>query len=334
MKLTTEGRRLSALPEAVTKVIAYAAVGPDGNRQRAKKDLEEAVSEAGLALADVWYVLDEDSPETAARRRVTFRGKVVEILAQAGKRVGKGRGRKALYRGRGSVEASRVRLAQLDQAWELIKQGAAEPVRASASPDALEPVAPANQLEQDSTGAADPGGDGEEPSAQAKEKREVYAVVLRALGDLGPRADAIAQALALIVGAGAHVITGEEEIDTRKPRGRAAIEGILAAERAGHLVARAAAQARAENGRKQLRAYGRIPWGFRRAQEDRLEPVDDDLAVVKVMKEMELAGLAPGRIAATLNHGKRLGSRPQPWTDIAVRRILKNPIYEAVLGAS
>jgi DNA invertase Pin-like site-specific DNA recombinase len=73
--------------------------------------------------------------------------------------------------------------------------------------------------------------------------------------------------------------------------------------------------------------YARVPFGYRRVG-DRLEPVTEELEVVRRMREWEQGGASLREIARRLNAAGVLSKRGGSWSHRTVGYILRNSLYE------
>jgi len=118
-----------------------------------------------------------------------------------------------------------------------------------------------------------------------------------------------------------------ESIDTSNAVGRLLVNVLGAvsqweAEAAGERTRDALAHKR-----RQLRPYSPTPYGFRRV-EDRLEPDERELAVIRRIHALRRDGLTLRAIASVLNEDKIRTKTGKRWAMEQVRYILKNPLYQ------
>ncbi len=84
--------------------------------------------------------------------------------------------------------------------------------------------------------------------------------------------------------------------------------------------------------RRELCVYGPVPFGSRR-EEDWLVPVEDEIDIVRRIRELARLGQEPVAIAIGLTQEKCRWRDGSMWNWRCVASVLKNPVYHTVLDA-
>lgn len=124
---------------------------------------------------------------------------------------------------------------------------------------------------------------------------------------------------------------GRRGLDSRKDRGT--LEGIITfaeweRDGIGH-----ATRTAHENLRQQGRAFNRDLYGFDKTDGGRLEPNQQELQTLTLIRELQTAGKSASQIAGQLNSEGRLGKRGGQWQAKTVPTKLKHLTDYAVLYA-
>ena len=168
-----------------------------------------------------------------------------------------------------------------------------------------------------------------EATAQESKPLELPAplIYFSSFEDLGIDAERISQVLGVLIGQECHVVVSKDGLDTRTREGRVVARAALRLGAIRSTSARELSKLEFKNRRENLRVYGPIPYGFKRVGKE-LEPVDEEVSLVKRMRDLAFHGRKPADILTTLNRERQAWKDGTPWTWRRVSQVLKNPIYE------
>lgn len=326
-KLEGALRALARSSAGPFRAIGYAAPGEGEDRREAERELRRLIRKERLAGHEPILVVERGDDSLPPAERPGLRGEVLPHLIYKGKRKKGGGGGGALT---GRAAPARARRALSEAASEI--PSALEEIDRKLS--RYEKGIPA--LEEHA--AWETGDTAEEdplasvPKEEMKEKDESFSwiLVVRRFEDLGRSAAQVAGAASRVIENRAHILVAEEGIDTRRREGRALLRTVIRLGRLGTKRASERALAEVERRRKDLKVFGRVPFGFRR-EGKKLVPVEEELEVVAKLKELSGREGGPTFVAAELNR-KGLLRRGKPWSRLQVIRTLENPIYDHVLG--
>lgn len=174
-------------------------------------------------------------------------------------------------------------------------------------------------------------------AAPARRRRAAGAIafdvlVVPSLAHLSTEPSRAARALATLVRAGVHVVAVDDEIDTRRPKGRAAVRAIVRlawhAAEARRRRTRDVHQKRREEGRP----WSRPRWGLMRTDDDRLVADPTLKPLVDEILKLHDAGGGDKAIAQALNRERRLRSG-HVWRAATVRSVIEGRDLFAGEGA-
>lgn len=325
-KLEAAFRALARAATQPLSVIAYGLVLPPESEKDVRRKLEELLRE-DFSLDEAAIVVDPDSEHASAKKRTLFKRQVLAQVSLLGK--GKGRGDASRLTGRGTPEKARENLdslsAQLPTLLDDVDRTLSARLSEKASEEA-EGTAEASAEENPPAPLSIP----ESSAVRRSDKKALPLVLVRRLEDLGGSAESVADALRALLTRGAHVAVPSDEIDTRSREGRLVTRAFLRAGMLKASSARTRSMQDLERRRAQLRVYGPVPYGFTKEGQE-LREHDDQLAVVKRVRDLARMGQKPLAIAIILNREKRTWKDGSSWTQPRVSQILKNPIYNQVL---
>ena len=320
-------RLLARTAEGPFQVIAYGMARKGEGEARISKDLSELARRLA-SDPEPTVVVESADPFSPATARPGFRQQVLPLIGSGPKGKGKGSDPATALTGRGAPARARERLVDITANLPRILDDVDRILAGSERT----PVPPAGENAQD----PQPSGEGVSPDSsnpppEPVPKERIPLFIARSFEDLGADAEAVAQAISLLVDRGAHVVIPDEHLDTRTREGRLVARcslrlGAIKAERA-----RERALAEFSRRRDKFRVYGPIPFGFRREGQELL-PLQDQIGAVRRARELAGLGQTPVTIAATLNHEQRPWKDGSRWTWRRVAQVLKNPIYERVLA--
>ncbi len=287
-------RSLARRSEGPFRALAYGVTGSTEFEGGLRGELSSLAARGGFPTAQI--VADSGDLFTPATARPVFRREILaRILPESDRRKEEGRG----LAGRSAPARARERLVQVtDRAGELLAD--VDRTLTSLGLDAAPP----------------PASEGE------------WLVLVRHFEDLGRDSESVAGAIAAVTTRGAHLLVDSDPIDTRTRDGRAFARMAL---RLGALKAEGARErslADLSRRRETFRVYGPVPFGFRR-DGNALVPLEEDLGLVRHIRELARLGQSAAEIAVVLNREGKRWRDGSGWNWSRIRRILKNPIYGA-----
>jgi site-specific DNA recombinase len=161
------------------------------------------------------------------------------------------------------------------------------------------------------------------------EASETDGIVVAKLDRIAPSMAAAAAAIRRVDDAGGRLVSVEEKFDTGTPTGKFALQMILAlAQLEVDRIRDTWARAQESAVHRGVHIASRLPTGYRRGADGRLEPVESAAPTIADVFRRRAAGASWKELAGILEGAGIVGPYGGTvWTAGAVRNVIENPVY-------
>jgi site-specific DNA recombinase len=161
------------------------------------------------------------------------------------------------------------------------------------------------------------------------EASETDGIVVAKLDRIAPSMAAAAAAIRRVDDAGGRLVSVQEKFDTGTPTGKFALHMILTlAQLEVDRIRDTWAKAQESAVRRGVHIASRLPTGYRRGADGRLEPVESAAPTIADLFRRRAAGASWKELAGILEAAGIVGPYGgTAWTTGAVRHVIENPVY-------
>jgi hypothetical protein len=314
------------------RVLGYGALAGSQVEECEGRVLREEMEKL-LPGAEATTVLDREDPYGPSAGRSRFQKEILQAIEQLSRASAGATVSRGCVSQPSPSDRSRQGLATVMAGWSALLLDVDRALmgpgrRLEARPPIGEGTKPRGALDPDSSSGR---AETFEPPPRSQEKTpRIPLVFVRRFEDLGSDAEAVAEALALILIRRAHLVIPGGPLDTREPEGREGLRLILRVAGLRGNRARERSLEDLERRREQMKVYGPVPYGFVREGPE-LRPVPELLALTRRILDLGALDRSSVVIASTLNQDGHTWKDGTPWTWRRVHQVLRNPIYTMVL---
>jgi site-specific DNA recombinase len=179
----------------------------------------------------------------------------------------------------------------------------------------------------------EPGSKARQPGLERAlarlEASETGGIVVAKLDRIAPSMAAAAAAIRRVDNVGGRLVSVEEEFDTGTPTGKFALQMILAlAQLEVDRIRDTWARAQESAVHRGIHIASRLPTGYRRGPDGRLEPVESAAPAIAEVFRRRAEGASWKELAGILEGAGIVGPYGgTAWTTGAVRNVIENPVY-------